>query len=132
MIRPRLSHIHICKRGHVSTNNSAKIDRCSEWVSSNKEEYLRNKKNGHYDEKKNMYFKHCNEGISKSLELPKEFEFTQVYSREIFDGMLKGQELSEFFYELHKNVAQIHLALDEIAQKINIRLRGAGNKRRKK
>ena len=131
MIQPLFSYAHYCKCGHLNTNNHSKMDKCEALVHINEEEYLKDPKSCIYDDSKKIYLKRCGIAIDKAYTLPRTLEFTQVYSREIFDGIMKGHELSQFFFETHKNIAQIHLALDEIANKLNIHLRNAGKQRRK-
>lgn len=130
MIKPFFSHVHICQCGHMNVNNEPIMDRCTTYVASNRDEYLRNPSEVVHDQQKGIYVKQCNAAIDRTHVLPKSLEFTQVYSREIFDAIMKGHELSEFFYETQKNIASLHLALDEVGKKLNIRFRNAGKNRR--
>lgn len=132
MIKPLFPYLHICECGHLNTNKSPSLEKCEALVNVNKSVYLSNPDDCIFDNKRNLYLKKCCRKIDRTHILPNKLEFTEVYSREIFDGLMKGHELSEYFYELHKNVAQINMSLDEIAKRMKIKLRNTGNNQRRK
>lgn len=133
MIQPHFSHAHYCKNGHLNTSNQAKIPRCEALIPANRDD-AHHDLGGDviYDNQKGAYFKKCNLPIEKTYILPTTLDFSQPYSREIFDGIMNGHSLKQFFFEVHSNIAQIHLALDDISKALRIKLNNVGSKRGKK
>ena len=130
MITPLFPYLNICEGGHSFTSKKP-ASTCQALVRTTKEDFIANPKDCIFDKKKNIYLKRCDKKIDRVHTLPNKLEFNQVYSSQIFDGVMKGQDMRDFYYEVHKNIAHINLALDDIAKRLKMKLRNAGAKQRK-